>query len=111
MRNAAGPAARYLGAWLSRDRAAAARDAELVAALLLSPAASSRTQALALLLYADGAAVALALLAALPTLDADGAALADIRDAVQALFADKAPLVAHAPGVPARRCTTCWRIR
>lgn len=96
-----GPAARYLGAWLSRDRAAAARDAELVAALLLSPAASSRTQALALLLYADGAAVALALLAALPTLDADGAALADIRDAVQALFADKAPLVAHAPGVPA----------
>lgn len=96
-----GPAASYLGAWLSRDRAGAARDAELVAALLLSPAASSRTQALALLFHADGAAVALALLAALPTLDAEGTALADIRDAVQSLFGEQGPLTAHAASVPA----------
>jgi len=96
-----GPAASYLGAWLSRDRAGAARDAELVAALLLSPAASSRTQGLALLFYADGAAVALALLAALPTLDAESPALADIRDAVQALFDGNGPLAAQAASVPA----------
>jgi hypothetical protein len=96
-----GPAASYLGAWLSRDRAAAARDAELAAALLLSPAASSRTLGLALLLHADGAAVALALLAALPALEEDSPALADIRDTVQSLFDPQGPLAAQAAGVPA----------
>ena len=96
-----GPAASYLGAWLSRDRAGAARDAELLAALLLSPAATSRTQGLALLAYADARAVALALLAALPTLEADSPALADIRDTVQSLWADRGPLAAQAGSVPA----------
>ncbi|WP_027015638.1 hypothetical protein [Comamonas composti] len=96
-----GPAARYLSARLSGDRTAAARDAELVAALLLSPSETSRTQGLALLLYADGHAVTLALLAALPALDADDAELAEIRDALQPLFADSAPLARHAAGVPA----------
>lgn len=96
-----GPAASYLGAWLSRDRAGAARDAELLAALLLSPANASRTQGLALLVYADAQAVALALLAALPTLDAASPALADIRDTVQSLFANPGPLAAQAASVPA----------
>lgn len=96
-----GPAARHLGDWLSRDRAGAARDAELVAALLLSPADTSRTQGLALLVYADARAVALALLAALPALEADSPALADIRDTVQSLFAGNGPLAAQAGSVPA----------
>ena len=96
-----GPAASHLDSWLSRDRAGAARDAELVAALLLSPSAASRTQGLALFVYANAQAVALALLAALPALDAAGPALADIQGTVQSLFENQGPLAAQAGSVPA----------
>ncbi|WP_240939142.1 hypothetical protein [Diaphorobacter sp. HDW4A] len=95
-----GPAADYLSAWLSRDRVGAAADAELIAALLISPAAVLRTQGVALLSFADGAAVALALLAALPTVDESNPALADIRDTIVSLFAENTPLARHASGVP-----------
>ena len=95
-----GPAADYLSAWLSRDRVSAASDADLIAALLISPAAASRTQGVALLSFADGAAVALALLAALPTVDENNPALAEIRDTIVSLLADNAPLARHAASVP-----------
>ena len=96
-----GRAADYLSHWLTRDRMGAASDAELVAALLISPAAVLRTQGMALLSFADGAAVALALLAALPTLEAGDPALDEIADAIRSLFEPNAPLARHAASVPA----------
>jgi hypothetical protein len=82
-----------------------------VAALLLSPAASSRTQALALLLYADGAAVALALLAALPAAGCGRAALADIRDACRPSSRTRHRWSRTRPRSGLAAAPTCWRIR
>ncbi|QNP49516.1 hypothetical protein [Diaphorobacter aerolatus] len=95
-----GPAADYLSAWLSRDRIGAAGDADLVASLLISPAAVLRTQGVALLSFADGAAVALALLAVLPTIDDANPALPEIRDNIVSLLSENAPLARSAASVP-----------
>lgn len=95
-----GPAADYLSHWLTRDRLGAAADADLVAALLVSPAAVLRTQGVALLAFANGAAVALALLAVVPTLDESTAALPEIRDNLVSLLNRQGPLSRDAGSVP-----------
>lgn len=97
-----GPAANFLSGWLSSNRVTAASDADLVASLLLSPAAVLRTQGVAVLTFAKGAEVALALLGALPTLGEPLDALPAIRDNLITLLAPQGPLARDAASVPAQ---------
>ncbi|WP_240754588.1 hypothetical protein [Lampropedia aestuarii] len=96
-----GPAADFLSQWLTQNRSSAAADAELVASLLVSPAAVLRTQGVALLVFANGAAVSMALLAVLPTLDEPQQTVDAIRDNLVSLWTPQGPLAREAGTVPA----------
>lgn len=96
-----GPAADFFSQWLTQNRSSAAADAELVASLLVSPAAVLRTQGVALLVFANGAAVSMALLAVLPTLDEPQQTVAAIRDNLVSLWTPQGPLARDAGTVPA----------